>query len=541
MKKRTAVFICLLLCISVIPVSARDFFIRHGADGTGSKENPYGELWRALERALRGDVIHVAEGIYTGKGGSGSFIIRVPNLTIVGGYSTDFSSRDPLKYKTILQRAVDYKGDMVGLPRAMIDGRNGTDHSGLIVDGLVLNGKTRNAYSPSGDLSIRGSWDGVLFATASADIIIRNTVFINPFGGGIYSRWYGDKNEVSNCFFINTFYCAIDTRSAQPNSVITIKNNTIAFVWSQPGKGGGMGINVGSQGETRIENNIIMFTEAFGVYNSLNNTDTTMVNNVFFQNKGGIYQYLESEGRNLLVWKRTDLEDLNNNSDAYSLWKTGGNTIKNPGANPDKGYFAGFANRLIADPGFTDIDALKEAWTTSGLAGAPSASAKQNWGHAYPVDNISGMDTAASAGAHGQKTYMAYISREAAALSDSYKEVAFDDFSKENAEVKKLDNLPVEFFAAMGPGQKVFFDHIGSERDYRCVYLDMPGEKYYTRKCVYGYLLKGSAADKLWDKLSKKRERYNEKGLKIKGRAFYLRSDAYPFPVGIIIDEIAVP
>ncbi len=59
--------------------------MRRGAGGTGTKESPYGELWRALERVLHGDVIHVAEGIYPGKGGSDSFIIRVPNLTIAGG------------------------------------------------------------------------------------------------------------------------------------------------------------------------------------------------------------------------------------------------------------------------------------------------------------------------------------------------------------------------------------------------------------------------------------------------------------------------
>ncbi|MEJ2663719.1 MAG: right-handed parallel beta-helix repeat-containing protein, partial [Spirochaetia bacterium] len=504
-----------------------------------TKESPYGELWRALERALRGDVIHVAEGLYTGKGGSGSFIIRVPNLTIAGGYTADFSSRDPFAHQTVLQRADDYKGDLVGLPRAILEGKNGTDHSGLIVDGLVLNGKTRNAYYPSGDLSIRGSWDGVLFATSSADIIVRNTVFINPFGGGIYSRWYGEKNEVSNCFFINTFYCAIDTRSAQPKSVITLKNNTIAFVWSQPGKGGGMGINVGSQGETRIEDNIIMFTESFAVYNSLNNTDTVMRNNVFFQNKGGVYQYLESEGRNLLVWKPNDLADLNNNPDPYSLWESGGNTVNNPNPKPDKDYFSGFVDTMLTDPGLLDKEALKAVWRGAGLAGAPGSSGKQHWGHAYPVGDVSGMEGLLAAGAHRQNIYTAYSSKEPPAGADSYKKVEFDFFSKGNTEVKTIDNLAVEFFAAMGPGQKVFFDHIGSDKDYRCVYLNMPGERYYTRKCVYGYLLKGSAADKLWNKLAKKRERYNEKGLRIKGRAFYLKSDSYPYPVGIIIDEIS--
>ncbi|MBN1523822.1 MAG: right-handed parallel beta-helix repeat-containing protein [Spirochaetales bacterium] len=539
--KRILCILFLLTSFTLVQLSARDFYVRQGAEGTGAKESPYGELWRALEQALRGDVIHVAGGVYTGKGGSGSFIVRVPKLTIAGGYSEDFSVRDPFMYKTMLQRATDYKGDMLGLPQGILEGKDGADHSGLVVDGLVLNGKTRNAYYPSGDLSVRGSWDGVLFATSSPDIIVRNTVFINPYGGGIYSRWYGENNEVSNCFFINNFYCAVDTRSAQPESVITIKNNTIAFIWEQPGKGGGMGINVGSQGETKIENNIIMFTEEFAVYNSLKNTDTVMRNNVFFQNRGGIYKYLEREGRNLLVWKPNELEDLNQNAETYSLWESGGNTIKNPNPKPDKDYFSGFANKMMASLGLFDIDAMKAVWTAAGLSGAPSSSQKQNWGHAYPVENLSGMDLASDAGAHRQKTYLAYSSADSASPAASYTKVEFSLFSRETPEVKKLDNTAVEFSAAMGANQIVYFEHIVAKTDYRCVMLNMPGEKSYTRNYVYGYLLKGSAAEKVWDKYYAKRDRYYEKGLSIKGRAYYVKNDSYLFPVGVIIDEITLP
>ena len=61
-------------------------------------------MWKALSKSVRGDVIHVTAGTYNGKGGSGAFIVKVPNLTLAGGYNSDFSKRDPFKFFTIFLR-----------------------------------------------------------------------------------------------------------------------------------------------------------------------------------------------------------------------------------------------------------------------------------------------------------------------------------------------------------------------------------------------------------------------------------------------------
>jgi len=295
MVKTGIILIFLVFCI-VNPLFCKDIYVRAEADGKGSKNDPYGVLWKALEKAIRGDVIHITEGVYTGKGDSGAFIVKVPYLTLAGGYNRDFTSREPFKYLTVLERAPDYKGDWTGLPNGIIAGKD--DHSGLIADGLVLEGRTRNKYKPNGDLSEKGSFSGQSFEANGSDIKIRNCIILNPFGAGVYVTWRGEGNEVTNTFVLNTLYTGISTRSAQEGSIITIKNCTIGFVWFQPTKGGGTSVFVGNQGQTILSNNIFMFNQEHAVINGFGNEDTIMNNNLFFQCQGGYYKYMDEDGKN---------------------------------------------------------------------------------------------------------------------------------------------------------------------------------------------------------------------------------------------------
>src|ERR1035437_8255585 len=81
---------------------ARDWFVRGGSTGVGSKESPFGDPFEALGKCEANDVIHVAEGRYTGKLGSGEWVIPFEGVQLVGGYSKDWSARDPWKYQTQL-------------------------------------------------------------------------------------------------------------------------------------------------------------------------------------------------------------------------------------------------------------------------------------------------------------------------------------------------------------------------------------------------------------------------------------------------------
>ncbi len=82
----------------------------------GTKEAPLKNLWKALEKAETGDVIHLAEGNYPGKMKCGWFMMTKP-VSIIGGYSADFATRDPLTHRTLFQPANEHndkKGALSG-------------------------------------------------------------------------------------------------------------------------------------------------------------------------------------------------------------------------------------------------------------------------------------------------------------------------------------------------------------------------------------------------------------------------------------------
>ncbi|MCP5107916.1 MAG: hypothetical protein GY950_31295, partial [bacterium] len=514
---RNVLFIVIILSALVFSgaVSAKDIYVKAGSAGDGSKENPYGEFWNALSKCIRGDVIHVAAGTYNGKGGSGAFIVKVPNLTLVGGYNSDFSQRNPFKFFTILERAADYKGDWTGLPEGLIEGKHRTDHGNMIVDGFVLNSKTRNAYKPNGDINARKSWKGTLFHAYSKNITIRNSLLINPYADGIYCTWQGKKNEISNCFILNTFYTGISTRSAQNDSVVTIKNNTIGFVWTQPGKGGGTSVVVGNQGQMVMENNIFMFNQAFAVNNGFGNEDTIMKNNIFFQCQGGYYKFMDDDGQNLLMWKSADLAKLDGDAESYMLLESGNNSDKDPGLKPGKDYYEKFSNFVASKPGKLNMDMMNKWRRSVGLPlQAEPGSPRKNWGMAYPLQSIipNLVSAVPGVGVNINGPFKEYASKAGAAVSKDYKEKTFASFVKGGSGVKGLAGLPVTFKAGMGNPKYTFLLKSAPRSDYDCVMLLMPGEKIYTRKFVYGYLLKGSEAHKKWKKYLKKRDKYNAAG-----------------------------
>ena len=97
-----------LLCVLLLapPAMARDWYIKVGETGGGTRDAPMGSLGVALTKAAEGDRLHVAEGTYTGVDGTGRFVISQDKLTILGGYRPDFEERDPSDHRTYLQRAV---------------------------------------------------------------------------------------------------------------------------------------------------------------------------------------------------------------------------------------------------------------------------------------------------------------------------------------------------------------------------------------------------------------------------------------------------
>lgn len=95
----------LFLSALVFHASAADLYvsITNGNNkNPGTKDAPLKNLWKAIEKAGNGDTIHVAKGNYPGKMSCGWVELNKP-LSLIGGYTPDFATRDPLVNQTMFQ------------------------------------------------------------------------------------------------------------------------------------------------------------------------------------------------------------------------------------------------------------------------------------------------------------------------------------------------------------------------------------------------------------------------------------------------------
>src|SRR5947199_8241999 len=85
-----------------MPDVRSNWFVAAGSRfGDGSRDKPFHDPWLALRSAGPGDVIHVAAGTYYGRYDRSSWVIDRPNLTILGGFSSNFSVRTPWKTPSV--------------------------------------------------------------------------------------------------------------------------------------------------------------------------------------------------------------------------------------------------------------------------------------------------------------------------------------------------------------------------------------------------------------------------------------------------------
>jgi hypothetical protein len=127
-------FCVLILVALAAPAQARDWFVKPGSTGDGSKEKPFGDPFEALDKCEANDLIHIAEGRYTGKLESGEWTIPFEGIALMGCYNSDFTQRDPWKFKTMLVYDIKSKNFPKGA-RITAKERN------VVLDGLVLDGQ----------------------------------------------------------------------------------------------------------------------------------------------------------------------------------------------------------------------------------------------------------------------------------------------------------------------------------------------------------------------------------------------------------------
>ncbi|HMB92667.1 MAG TPA: DUF1565 domain-containing protein, partial [Rhodothermales bacterium] len=109
----------------------------------GSKGSPMKNIDKALEKAPEGARIHVTEGVYTGTFGVGYWEIHKP-VELYGGYSTDFSTRDPFTHLTLLQPPADAFDKSAS--RHVMEVKKPIN--GVVVDGFIFEGGVKTPYDP---------------------------------------------------------------------------------------------------------------------------------------------------------------------------------------------------------------------------------------------------------------------------------------------------------------------------------------------------------------------------------------------------------
>ena len=336
----TGLTVCVAVAAWVAPAADIYVSLASGKNkNAGTKEAPLKNLWKALEKAEAGDVIHVAEGNYPGKMKCGWVQMEKP-CSIVGGYSNDFAQRDPLKFKTMLQPTND-QNDKKGSAMALfLVNFNNKPFSGfkIVVDGLIfddgfassyhavkgkpegletgmwLAGPAKGAHDkfPSAD---RCSIYSVTSGRAEGDITIRNCAFVNGSNMGVNLSWYkGHVLMVNNIFCNNRMIAAqVSCSAATPSVTWEFARNTVVYTWSRQDDLADMGyaLRVNAGVEANIHDNIIGLNVMSGFDGAMGDPKKKKIrldNNVFFLNRESDVQVTVSPS--IAKVRVEDFEDL---------------------------------------------------------------------------------------------------------------------------------------------------------------------------------------------------------------------------------------
>ena len=252
----------------------------------GSKEAPFKNIQKAIERARPGDVIRVAEGNYFGLLDCGNIKID-RGVSIIGGYSEDFSQRDVLAHRTFIQPSAASNSTAQGQGTVQINVM--TPGSLVELDGLILDRGNAIAYHPGGEgrpdgvetammqpigtagVGAPGVADDKVYTAETAlvyiqtgskcDITIRNCAFLNGPNYGIIGSTGGTRITIDNCIFVNMRMAAVELRGSNPavNSETLFTHNTVLFAWSRIKDLGdmGYGLRFMPKMDSRLDRNII--------------------------------------------------------------------------------------------------------------------------------------------------------------------------------------------------------------------------------------------------------------------------------------------
>jgi len=352
-------FFSVLLFLAVFSVAAQDLYVNSATGNNrndGSKGSPFKNIQKAVDVAADGVTIHVAEGNYFGNLDNGSISVTKP-VKIIGGYSSDFSTRDVLKHLTMVQPSQATTATSSNPTFGIKVTKPGTE---VVVDGLIFDRGNAIAYSANGEGKPEGvespkMVDGtplegiggpnldipkskykdipiLAIGNSTCDITIQNCAFINAPFYAISGTFMGKKIVITNCVFINCRMAAVEVPGglAKEDPDFYFTNNTVLFSWSRTKDFGdmGYGFRLMTKIKNHVSNNIIGLSIFAGVdrsrFDSDKNREAQRVNNVenniFFLNKQA--DLLIANSPNFLrIWvdQFDDVEQLTKVDDNKSL------------------------------------------------------------------------------------------------------------------------------------------------------------------------------------------------------------------------------
>jgi hypothetical protein len=376
---------------------ARDVYVSitrgQNKGGDGTIASPYKNIAWAAKQAQPGDVIHIAAGHYPGEGRSGHWVVETNNLTFMGGYNEEFTTRDPFNSITLLawDDSPDNTYKRSGGPefQAVKDGSATQARclSGITLDGLTFDGGPRNTYDDKPEdpslMTDRTPNDSLVFLAMEQGSVgvVRNCTFLNPGVSPciIAQSRPGGRIEIYNNAFVNSVQHQIDltckTDKQFNRADFEIHHNTFLFSWKT--SSGGSGIYVRENTNVNAHHNIIAFGDDNAVSNQfyerkvdergvpktgLMNENVHMDDNLLFMWKRGLYGWVNEGQSGLLA--AVSLDELSDTS----LASAKGNVVAHPAFEYNEEWMTRFLNRPEAADGRVTADAIAALRTELGLS-----------------------------------------------------------------------------------------------------------------------------------------------------------------------------
>lgn len=351
-------------------------------------DTPKKNLEKAIEAAPEGSTLYVAEGNYYGLLRSGTITISKP-VYIYGGFSSDFSRRDVLTHRTMVQPTLESNGT-AKMATVLLDIKSpGSD---LLLDGMIFDRGNSVSYTASQREDEKGQPEGVetprmnpigtkglggpnlenrealtrespiLFMNnSSVNLTIRNCAFLNAPDYAILGLFRGHMT-IDNSIFVNCRMAAMDVRGsdAKENQQVDFSNNTVLFSWSRLKDFGDMGYGFRFLPGTdcSLSNNIIGCSIFAGIdYTHIDSDkareasrNTRVENNIFFLNKQG--DLTIPGGGMFMCIASVDFDDVD-----YLDKASGNRTVSDASlfkGKIDEAYLKGFINATYKES--TDYD-----------------------------------------------------------------------------------------------------------------------------------------------------------------------------------------